>query len=80
MKYARQWLYSKGVMMPEESKNPVDTELQSFLNDCRNGNRPRANIDTGLTDSATVMLTNLALDEDRKALYSEIAALATKKA
>jgi len=79
MKYARQWLYSKGVMMPEEAKNPVDTELQSFLSDCRTGGRPRANLDVGLTDSATVMLTNLALDEDRKALYSEIGVLAGKK-
>jgi len=79
MKYARQWLYSKGVMMPEEAKNPVDTELQSFLSDCRTGGRPRANLEVGLTDSATVMLTNLALDEDRKALYSEIGVLAGKK-
>jgi predicted dehydrogenase len=80
MKYARQWLYSKGVMMPEEPRNPVDVELESFLNDCRTGGRPRANIDVGLADSATVMLTNLALDEDRKVLYLEINALANKKA
>ncbi len=78
MKYARQWLYSKGVMMPEEQRNPVDTELESFLNDCRTGGRPKANIDVGLADSATVMLTNLALDEDRKVLYSEIDRLAAK--
>jgi hypothetical protein len=78
MKYARQWLYSKGVMMPEEPKNPVDTELTSFLNDCKTGGRPRANIDVGLADSSTVMLTNLAIEEDRKALYTEIAALAAK--
>jgi predicted dehydrogenase len=78
MKYARQWLYSKGVMMPEEPRNPVDTELESFLNDCRTGGRPRANIDVGLADSATVMLTNLAIDEDRKVMYSEINTLASK--
>ena len=77
MKYARQWLYSKGVMMPEEPKNPVDTELESFLNDCKTGGRPRANIDVGLADSATVMMTNLAVYEDRRAMYSEIGALAS---
>jgi predicted dehydrogenase len=78
MKYARQWLYSKGVMMPEEPRNPVDTELESFFNDCRNGGRPKANIDVGLADSATVMLTNLAMDEDRKVMYSEMNGLMAK--
>lgn len=72
MKYARQWLYSKGVMIPEESQNPVDTELRSFLEDCKKGGRPRANIDVGLNDSATVMLTNKAVEEDRKVLWSEL--------
>ena len=50
MKYARQWLYTKGGMMPEETRNPVDTALRSFLEDCRTGGRPRANIDVGLND------------------------------
>ena len=72
MKYARQWLYSKGVMMPDEPRNPVDTELESFFSDCRSGGRPRANIDVGLADSATVILTNTALDEDRKVSWSEV--------
>ena len=72
MKYARQWLYAKGVMMPEEARNPADTQLESFFNDCRTGGRPKANIDVGLADSTTVMLTNLAVDEDRKVMYSEM--------
>jgi predicted dehydrogenase len=72
MKFARQWLYAKGVMMPEESRNPVDTELESFFRDCKSGGRPKANIDVGLADSSTVILTNMALDEDRKVLWSEI--------
>ena len=72
MKYARQWLYSKGVMMPEEPRNPVDTELESFFNDCKNLTKPKANLEVGLADSATVILTNLAMDEDRKVLWSEI--------
>jgi predicted dehydrogenase len=82
MKYARQWLYSKGVMMPEESRNPVDTALRSFLDNCRTGGRPLANIEVGLNDSATVILSNKAVDEDRKVLWSEIDGLqkATKPA
>ena len=75
IKYARQWLYSKNVMIPEESRNPVDTELSSFLEDCRKGGRPKANIDVGLNDSATVILTNKAVEEDRKVLWSELDAL-----
>jgi hypothetical protein len=78
VKFARRWLTAKGVMLQEEQHNPVDTELESFLNDCRTGGRPRANIDVGLADSATVMLTNLAIDEDRKVMYSEINTLASK--
>jgi hypothetical protein len=65
-------------MMPEEPRNPVDTELESFFNDCKTLARPKANIDVGLADSATVILTNLALDEDRKVMYSEINGLAAK--
>ena len=72
MKFARQWLYSKGVMMPEEPRNPVDIELESFFKDCKTLSKPKANLDVGLADSATVILTNLALDEDRKVMWSEI--------
>ncbi len=80
MKFARQWLYSKGVMIPEESRNPVDTELKSFLEDCKKGGKPRANIEVGLNDSATVILTNKAVDEDRKVLWSELEGLQKAKA
>ena len=72
MKFARQWLYSKGVMMPEEPRNPVDIELESFFKDCKTLSKPKANLEVGLADSATVILTNLALDEDRKVMWSEI--------
>jgi predicted dehydrogenase len=72
MKFARQWLYSKGVMMPEEQRNPVDVELESFFKDCKTLGKPKANLEVGLADSATVILTNLALDEDRKVMWSEI--------
>ncbi len=72
MKFARRWLYSKGVMVPEEDRNPVDVELESFLNDCRTGNRPKADLEVGLADSAAVMLSNLAMYEERRVYFNEI--------
>ena len=72
MKFAKQWLYSKGVMIPEEQHNPVDTELESFFKNCKDGGTPLSNVEVGLSDSASVILTNLALDEDRKVSWSEI--------
>ena len=72
MKFARLWLYQKGVLVPEEEKNPVDTELESFFNNCRNGGRPRADLEVGLADSTAVMLSNIALDEGRMVYFNEI--------
>jgi len=72
MKYARQWLYLKGIMVPEEEKNPVDIELESFFNDCRTGGRPKADLEVGLQDSIAVILSNIALDEGRVVNFSEI--------
>ena len=72
MKFARLWLYQKGVLVPEEEKNPVDTELESFFNDCRTGGRPRADLEVGLQDSIAVILSNLALDEGRPVDFNEI--------
>ena len=72
MKFARRWLYSKGVMMSDEARNPVETSLESFFNDCRTGGRPKANLEIGLADSIAVMLSNMAMDEDRKIHFNEI--------
>jgi predicted dehydrogenase len=72
LKYARQWLYNKGVMVPEEDRNPVDISLESFFNDIRNLSRPKADLEVGLGDSASVMLANRCMYEERKVLYSEI--------
>lgn len=72
MKYARRWLYSKGVMVPEEDRNPVDVELEAFMNDCRTGNRPKADLEVGLADSAAVILSNLAMYEERRVYFKEI--------
>jgi predicted dehydrogenase len=79
-KFARRWLYTKGVMMPEEQRNPVDVELESFFNDCKNGTRPKADIEVGLTDSAGVILANRAMYEERRVYFNEIEKLAAPAA
>jgi predicted dehydrogenase len=72
VKYARRWLYSKGVMVQEEPRNPVDVELESFFRNCRDGGRPKANLEIGLADAVSVILSNQAMDEGRKVYFSEI--------
>ena len=72
MKFARQWLYMKGVMVPLEETNPVDTELASFFDGCRTLKRPKADLEVGLNDSIAVMLSNIALDEGRMVHFNEI--------
>jgi predicted dehydrogenase len=72
MKFARRWLYSKGVMVPEETKNPVDTQLESFFECVRTGKKPVADLEVGLADSTAVMLSNLAMDEGRRVYFGEI--------
>ncbi len=72
LKFARQWLYQKGVMVPEEDRNPVDVAMESFLNDCKRGTKPKADLEIGLSDSTSVILANLAMDEGRRVYYSEI--------
>jgi predicted dehydrogenase len=72
MKFARRWLANKGIMMPEEDKNPVDVELESFFNDVRTGGRPKADLEVGLADSAGVILANRAMYDERRVMYNEI--------
>jgi predicted dehydrogenase len=72
MKFARLWLYQKGILVPEEPKNPVDTELESFFNMCKTGGRPKADLEVGLADATAVILSNLALDEGRMVQFNEI--------
>ena len=71
-KFARRWLMSKGVMAQEEQRNPVDVELESFFQNCRDGKRPQANIEVGMDDAIAVILSNLAMDEGRKVYFNEI--------
>ena len=71
-KLARRWLYSKGIMTPEEDRHPVDTELASFLNNARTGAHPKADVEVGLADSTAVMLSNLCMEENRRVSFKEI--------
>jgi predicted dehydrogenase len=72
LKFARQWLYAKGVMVPNEARNPVTVSLEAFFNDCKTGGTPKANVEVGLDDSISVILANKAMDEERRVNYSEL--------
>jgi predicted dehydrogenase len=72
LKFARRWLYSKGVLVQEEQRNPVDTELESFFQSCRDGKKPKADVEVGLADSTAVILSNLAMDQERRIYFNEI--------
>lgn len=72
LKFARRWLYSKGIMLPEEDRNPVDIQLERFFESCRNGKKPVADLEIGLHDSVAVILANLSMDEGRRVYFNEI--------
>jgi hypothetical protein len=72
MKFARRWLTAKGVMLQEEQRNPVDIELESFFNCCKTGATPKANLEVGMADAVAVILSNLAMDENRRVYFNEI--------
>ena len=80
VKFARRWLTTKGVMVQEEHRNPVDIELESFFNCCRTGEKPKANLEVGMADSVAVILSNMAMDEGRKVHFNEIDKLGLKPA
>lgn len=71
LKFAKLWLYKKGVMVPEE-RNPVDTQMLSFFESIRTGKRPLADLEVGLADSTGVILSNLAMDEGRRVYFKEM--------
>jgi predicted dehydrogenase len=72
LKYARRWLYSKGVDLPEEDRNPVDVQMESFFECCRTGDTPKADVDVGLANSTAVILSNLAMDQERRVYFNEM--------
>jgi predicted dehydrogenase len=76
-KFARRWLYSKGIMMPEEDRNPVTVSLEDFFLCAKDpmNRKPKANMEVGLNDSTAVILSNLAMDEQRRVNFSEIETL-----
>lgn len=72
MKFARRWLAAKGVMALEEDKNPVNAEIEGYFESIRTGVKPKADVEVGLADSTTVILSNLAMDEGRRVYFTEI--------
>jgi len=72
MKFAKLWLLQKGVMVSDEDRNPVETELESFFNDCKTGGHPKADLEIGLADSITVMLSNMCMEQERRVRFDEI--------
>jgi len=72
VKFARRWLTAKGIMIQQEQRNPVDVELESFFQCCKDGKKPKADLEIGLADSVAVILSNMAMDEGRKVYYSEM--------
>jgi len=76
MKYARRWLYAKGIMVPQEERNPVDVQLETFLQSCRSGKQPKAGLEAGLDNAATVILANLAMDQGRRVYFNEMEKMA----
>jgi len=51
---------------------PDLAELESFFNCCRDGQRPRANLEVGLNDSIGVILSNLSMDQERRVYFNEM--------
>jgi predicted dehydrogenase len=80
-KFARRWLYTKGIMVPEEEINPVTVSLEDFLSCCKDplNHKPKANMEIGLNDSTAVILSNLAMDEQRRVNFSEIQTIGAPK-
>jgi predicted dehydrogenase len=73
LKFAKLWLYKKGIMVPEEDRNPVDIQLEEWFACIRNPSlKPKADLDVGLADSANVILSNLAMDSGRRVMFSEM--------
>jgi hypothetical protein len=72
MKFAQRWLYTKGVMVDDEDRNPVEAELESFFNDCHTGGHPKADLEVGLHDSTAVILSNLCMEQERRVYFKEI--------
>jgi predicted dehydrogenase len=71
-KMARRWLFDKGILLPQEDRSPAGTQLESFLSSVRGGVRPYADIEVGLINSTAVILSNIAMEENRRVAFMEI--------
>ncbi|HEY3839766.1 MAG TPA: Gfo/Idh/MocA family oxidoreductase [Bryobacteraceae bacterium] len=71
-RFAKNWLAQKGVLSSDEDRNPVDVELESFFNDCKKNGHPLADMEAGLSDAIGVMISNVAMDENRRCYFNEI--------
>jgi hypothetical protein len=60
------------VFKPEEDRNPVDVQMESFFDCCRTGDTPKADVAAGLANSTAVILSNLAMDQERRVYFNEI--------
>jgi hypothetical protein len=60
------------VLVQEEQRNPVDVELEGFFQSVRTGQRPKADLEVGMGDAEAVILSNLAMDENRRVYYAEM--------
>ena len=78
LKFAKRWLYSKGVLVPEELRDPVAVELEDFLLCIRDNKKPKADLEVGLHDSIAVILAHVAMDQERKVKFSEIESMGKK--
>ena len=72
VRFAKNWLAQKGVLTSDEDRNPVDIELESFFNDCKRNGHPLSDMEVGLSDAIAVMISNVAMDENRRAYFNEI--------
>jgi hypothetical protein len=54
-------------------------ELEDFLLCVRDGKKPKADLTVGLNDSIGVILSNIAMREERKVKFSEIETLGAAK-
>jgi hypothetical protein len=52
--------------------------MESFFDCCRTGDSPKADVDAGLASSTSVILSNLAMDEERRVYFNEIEKMGLK--
>jgi hypothetical protein len=47
-------------------------QMESFFQCCRTGDTPKADLETALRNATAVILSNLAMDEERRVNFNEI--------